>query len=86
MFGLGMAIGLTWMIAILFVGIFAMIILKNGYSGGWHENVVNSIPPHKQLALRDSFFIFNIKSKLSLVKVIHKSTKYGFNVLVLIHF
>ena len=43
MFGLGMAIGLTWMIAILFVGIFVMIILKNGYSGGWHENVVNSI-------------------------------------------
>jgi hypothetical protein len=33
LFGLGMAIGLTWLIVIIFVGIFAMIILKGGYTG-----------------------------------------------------
>jgi len=43
MFGLGIAIGLTWMIAIIFVGIIAMIILKNGYAGDLHENVINSV-------------------------------------------
>ena len=43
MFGLGMAIGLTWFIAIIFVGIIAMIILKNGYAGDLHENVINSV-------------------------------------------
>ena len=42
-FAFGMAIGITWFIAIIFAGIFAMIILKNGYAGGWHENVINSI-------------------------------------------
>ena len=43
LFGLGLAIGLTWMIAIVFVGIIAMIILKNGYAGDLHENVINSV-------------------------------------------
>ena len=43
LFGLGMAIGLTWLIVIIFVGIFAMIILKGGYTGQWHENIVNSV-------------------------------------------
>ena len=43
MFGLDIAIGLTWMIAIIFVGIIAMIILKNGYAGDLHENVINSV-------------------------------------------
>ncbi len=43
LFGLGTAIGITWFIAIIFVGIFAMIILKGGYAGEWHENVVNSV-------------------------------------------
>ena len=43
LFGLGMAIGVTWMIAIIFVGTIAMIILKNGYSGDLHENVINSV-------------------------------------------
>ncbi len=43
MFGLGIAIGLTWLIAIIFVGIIAMIILKNGYAGDLHENVINSV-------------------------------------------
>jgi len=42
-FAFGMAIGITWFIAIIFVGIFAMIILKNGYTGGLHENVINSV-------------------------------------------
>ena len=43
LFGLGIAIGLTWMIAIIFVGIFAMYMLKDGYASGWHENVINSV-------------------------------------------
>ena len=43
LFGLGIAIGLTWMIAIVFVGIFAMYMLKDGYASGWHENVINSV-------------------------------------------
>ena len=43
LFGLGMAIGVTWFIAIIFVGIIAMIILKNGYAGDLHENVINSV-------------------------------------------
>ena len=43
LFGLGIAIGLTWMIAIIFVGIIAMIILKNGYAGDLNENVINSV-------------------------------------------
>ena len=42
-FAFGMAIGITWFIAIIFAGIFAMIILKNGYTGGLHENVINSV-------------------------------------------
>ena len=43
MFGLGMAIGLTWFVVIIFAGIIAMIILKNGYAGDLHENVINSV-------------------------------------------
>ena len=43
LFGLSMAIGITWFIVIIFVGIFAMIILKSGYGGEWHESVVNSV-------------------------------------------
>ena len=43
LFGLGMAIGLTWMIAIIFLGFFAMYMLKDGYASGWHENVINSV-------------------------------------------
>ena len=43
LFGLGIAIGLTWMIAIVFVGIFAMYMLTDGYASGWHENVINSV-------------------------------------------
>ena len=43
LFGLGIAIGLTWLIAIIFVGIIAMIILKNGYAGDLHENIINSV-------------------------------------------
>ena len=43
LFGLSMAIGITWFIVIIFVGIFSMIILKSGYTGEWHENVVNSV-------------------------------------------
>ena len=31
LFGLGIAVGLTWMIAIIFAGTFAMHILKDGY-------------------------------------------------------
>tara|TARA_X000000368_G_scaffold407695_1_gene387425 strand:+ start:405 stop:710 length:306 start_codon:yes stop_codon:yes gene_type:complete len=42
-FGLGMAIGLTWMIAIISLGFFAMYMLKDDYSSGWHENVINSV-------------------------------------------
>ena len=42
-FGLGMAIGLTWMIAIIFTGLFAMYMLKDGYTSNWHENVINSV-------------------------------------------
>jgi len=42
-FGLGMAIGLTWMIAIIFTGLFAMYMLKDGYASDWHENVINSV-------------------------------------------
>ena len=43
LFGLSMAIGITWFIVIIFVGIFTMIILKNGYAGELHENVINSV-------------------------------------------
>ena len=43
LFGLGMAIGLTWMIAIISMGLFAMYMLKDGYASGWHENVINSV-------------------------------------------
>ena len=43
LFGLGMAIGLTWMIAIISIGFFAMYMLKDGYASGWHENVINSV-------------------------------------------
>ena len=43
LFGLGMAIGLTWMIAIISLGFFAMYMLKDGYASGWHENVINSV-------------------------------------------
>ena len=42
-FGLGMAIGLTWMIAIISMGLFAIYMLKDGYASGWHENVINSV-------------------------------------------
>ena len=42
-FGLGMAIGLTWMIAIISMGLFAMYMLKDGYASDWHENVINSV-------------------------------------------
>ncbi len=43
LFGLGMAIGLTWMIAIIFLGFFAIYMLKDGYASGWHENIINSV-------------------------------------------
>ena len=42
-FGLGMAVGLTWFVAIILTGAIAFYILKTGYSGQWHENVVNSV-------------------------------------------
>ena len=42
-FSLGMAIGLTWMIAIISMGLFAMYMLKDGYASDWHENVINSV-------------------------------------------
>ena len=42
-FGLGMATGLTWMIAIISSGLFAMYMLKDGYASDWHENVINSV-------------------------------------------
>ncbi len=42
-FGLGMAIGLTWMIAIISTGFFAMYILKDGYNSNWHESIINSV-------------------------------------------
>ena len=42
-FSLGMAIGLTWMIAIISIGFFAMYMLKDGYASGWHENIINSV-------------------------------------------
>ena len=42
-FAFGMSIGLTWFAIIILVGIFAFYILKTGYSGQWHENVVNSV-------------------------------------------
>ena len=43
LFGLGMAIGLTWMIAIISLGFFAMYMLKDGYASSWHENIINSV-------------------------------------------
>ena len=43
MFGLGMAIGITWLIIIITVGFFAMFMLKNGYNTEWHENIINSV-------------------------------------------
>ena len=43
LFGLSMAIGITWFLAIIFVGEFAMLVLENGYAGRWHENVINSV-------------------------------------------
>ena len=43
MFGLGMAIGITWLIIIITIGFFAMFMLKNGYNSGWHENIINSV-------------------------------------------
>tara|TARA_Y100000741_G_C17864266_1_gene400221 strand:+ start:45 stop:368 length:324 start_codon:yes stop_codon:yes gene_type:complete len=43
LFGLSMATGLTWLIAIISIGLFAMYILKDGYSSGFHENVINSV-------------------------------------------
>ncbi len=43
LFGLGMAIGFTWMIAIISIGFFATYMLKDGYASGWHENVINSV-------------------------------------------
>jgi hypothetical protein len=43
MFGLAMAIGLTWLIIIITVGFFAMFMLKNGYNTEWHENIINSV-------------------------------------------
>ena len=42
-FAFGMAIGLTWFVAIILTGAIAFYILKTGYSGQWHENVVNSV-------------------------------------------
>ena len=38
-----MAIGLTWMIAIISIGLFAIYMLKDGYASGWHENIINSV-------------------------------------------
>ena len=43
LFGLGMAIGLTWMIVIISIGLFAIYMLKDGYTSGWHENIINSV-------------------------------------------
>ncbi len=43
LFSLGMAIGFTWMIAIISIGFFATYMLKDGYASGWHENVINSV-------------------------------------------
>jgi len=43
LFGLSMAIGLTWMIAIIVVGLFALHVLLGGYNSGWHENIINSV-------------------------------------------
>ena len=43
LFGLAMAIGVTWFLAIIFVGEFAMYIVKQGYGGAWHEGVIDSI-------------------------------------------
>ena len=43
MFGLGMAIGLTWLTIIITVGFFAMFMLKNGYASDWHEYIINSV-------------------------------------------
>tara|TARA_B100000965_G_scaffold207532_1_gene173465 strand:+ start:118 stop:423 length:306 start_codon:yes stop_codon:yes gene_type:complete len=43
LFGLGMAIGLTWMIVIISIGLFAIYMLKDGYASGWHENIINSV-------------------------------------------
>ena len=42
-FAFGMAIGLTWFVAIILAGAIAFYILKTGHSGQWHENVVNSV-------------------------------------------
>ena len=42
-FAFGMAIGLTWFMAIILTGAIAFYILKTGYSGQLHENVVNSV-------------------------------------------
>jgi hypothetical protein len=43
--GFGMAIGLTWFLIILFVGMFAMMILR----GGWDPNIFNSVLIFKSL-------------------------------------
>ena len=42
-FALGMAIGLTWFVVIILLGVIAFYILKTEYSGQWHENVINSV-------------------------------------------
>ena len=43
LFGLGMAIGLTWMIAIISMGLIAIFLLKDGYASVLHENIINSV-------------------------------------------
>ena len=41
--GLGLAIGLTWGVAVVGVGIFAQHMLASGYNGSWAPEVINSV-------------------------------------------
>ena len=47
--GLGMAIGLTWGVAVVGVGIFAQHMLASGYNGSWPPEVINSVVLFKGL-------------------------------------
>ena len=47
--GLGMAIGLTWGVAVVGVGIFVQHMLASGYNGSWPAEVINSVVLFKGL-------------------------------------
>ena len=47
--GLGLAIGLTWGVAVVGVGIFAQHMLASGYNGSWAPEVINSVVLFKGL-------------------------------------